>query len=912
MKKTISLAHALVATTIIASAFLLSAGMAQAAGPAPVNLLSAGTFVILAETTITTTGVTSITGNVGISPNGASSLTGFGQVLDGSGTFSTSALVTGKIYASDYTPPTPINMGIAIGDMTTAYTTAAGMSGPDATELGAGNIGGMTLAPGLYKWSTGVTIPTNVTLSGGPDDVWVFQIAGDLSIASGGDLASGIKVVLTGGAQASNVFWQVGGPTGATLGTFSTFNGSILSAKQVIMQNGAVLNGRALAQTQVTLIGNSVSIPVAILPSCTATSTQAILSDTANNTVALGGAPAVTVIPHVAWTAVIPGSTTWIWETGPTAVDEVVAFEQSFTVSGTVLSATLDIAADNSYKVFIDGVQVAADPAENNFQLATQDTHNLTVNVTPGTHTLRIEVKNSGTFNASANPAGLLYKFVVETCPPPLPPTGDVTVTIVKNIGGVHATAGNASSASFPMASSWDAVNLGGPGSGTYPLSTVGFNTPNPYEAVTSNMTNGSDYTTNEDTSTSVVGPNCASGQQFRLVGYTTGSSLALAQASTPTTTVPSFTNFTTNRWVIVWNEPCVATPPPLCNGAVPLTQTILSDTSNMIGGGNAIAVIPHAAWTAAIAGSTTWIWQASSTAPNATVAFEKTFTVSGTVLSAQLDIASDNNYQVFIDNVLVAADASATNFTLATQDTYNLTANVTPGTHTLRIEVTNQGTYNTSSNPAGLLYKFVIVTCPTTTPPPPPALACNTPLVAPAGYTLQNGTTGNDNVTLVPLTMFVGKGGNDSVTGPDGNYIICTLNGNDRITIGHGDYTISAGGGNNTITTGDGDGVITTTNGTDLITTGTGNHTINAGGGNNAILTGDGTQTITTLNGNDTITTGSGGDTIAAGGGNNNVISGGGIDTITAGSGNDIVDGGTGIDSCSVGGGLNTVTNCP
>jgi len=102
----------------------------------------------------------------------------------------------------------------------------------------------MTLAPGLYKWSSNVTIPTSVTLSGGADDVWVFQIGGNLNIASAGSVASGIKVLLAGGAKASNVFWQVGGVTGATLGTYSTFNGTILSAKQIIMQTGAVLNGR--------------------------------------------------------------------------------------------------------------------------------------------------------------------------------------------------------------------------------------------------------------------------------------------------------------------------------------------------------------------------------------------------------------------------------------------------------------------------------------------------------------------------------------------------------------------------------------------------------------------------------------------------------------------------------------------
>lgn len=139
-------------------------------------------------------------------------------------------------------------------------------------------------------------------------------------------------------------------------------------------------------------------------------------------------------------------------------------------------------------------------------------------------------------------------------------------------------------------------------------------------------------------------------------------------------------------------------------------TETIVSDGTNKIGGGNAIPVATSSAWTASIPGAT-WIWQASSTVPNAVVAFEKSFTVVGTVLSAQLSIASDNSYKVFIDGVQVAADASATNFTLATQDVHDLTANVTPGVHTLRIEVTNNGVFS-SLNPAGLLYSFEIETC--------------------------------------------------------------------------------------------------------------------------------------------------------------------------------------------------------
>jgi hypothetical protein len=211
--------------------------------------------VILAKTAVSTTGTTSIVGNVGISPAAATFITGFGLIMDVSNTFSTSSLVTGNIYAADYTPPTPTYMTTAVSDMETAYTDAAGRTNPNATELGAGDISGMTIAPGLYKWSTDVMMDgTGVTLSGGANDIWIFQIAGDLSVANGA------TVTLSGDAQAKNVFWQVGGLTGATLGTTSNFNGNILSAKQIILNTGATLHGRALAQTQVTLDANSVTI----------------------------------------------------------------------------------------------------------------------------------------------------------------------------------------------------------------------------------------------------------------------------------------------------------------------------------------------------------------------------------------------------------------------------------------------------------------------------------------------------------------------------------------------------------------------------------------------------------------------------------------------------------------------------
>ena len=216
----------------------------------PVNLRTAGNFIILSKSGISTTGTTSIVGNIGVSPIAATAITGFGLVLDRSGTFSKSTLVSEKVYAADYAAPTPTVLTTAVRDMQTAYADAAGRTLPNYTELGAGNIGGLTLTPGLYKWSSAVTIPTNVTLLGSATDVWIFQIAQTLGISSGK------RVILSGGAAVRNIFWQVAGQT--TLGTTSVFNGVILDATAIVVQTGARLNGKALAQTAVTLDANTV------------------------------------------------------------------------------------------------------------------------------------------------------------------------------------------------------------------------------------------------------------------------------------------------------------------------------------------------------------------------------------------------------------------------------------------------------------------------------------------------------------------------------------------------------------------------------------------------------------------------------------------------------------------------------
>lgn len=228
-------------------------GASAAEGPAPVVLGSAGDYVVLAKSEITTTGTTEIVGDLGISPAARSYMTGFDEILDASTEFATSALVTGSLYAASMTEPTPSNLTTAISNMETAYIDAAGRSNPDHTELGAGDISGMTLEPGLYNWGTNLLIASDITLSGSANDVWILQIAQDLSVSNG------VIITLDGGALPENIFWQVAGQ--ATLGTTADMKGVILSKTKIVLNTGAVLNGRALAQTAVNLDANAVTQP---------------------------------------------------------------------------------------------------------------------------------------------------------------------------------------------------------------------------------------------------------------------------------------------------------------------------------------------------------------------------------------------------------------------------------------------------------------------------------------------------------------------------------------------------------------------------------------------------------------------------------------------------------------------------
>uniref|UniRef100_UPI0025EEFB00 ice-binding family protein n=1 Tax=Marivirga sp. TaxID=2018662 RepID=UPI0025EEFB00 len=216
-----------------------------------IDLGSAGNYVILSKTAINNSGTSAITGDLGLSPAATSYITGL--ALTNNTGYATSAQVTGQVYASDMADPTPMNLTTAVENMITAYNNAAGRSETDFLELGAGNIGGKTLTSGVYKWTNTVTIPSDVTISGSSTDVWIFQIAEDLT------MSSATSIILEGGAQAKNIYWQIAGQ--ATLGTTAHFEGIILSMTGVTLQTGASMNGRALAQTAVILDGNAVTQP---------------------------------------------------------------------------------------------------------------------------------------------------------------------------------------------------------------------------------------------------------------------------------------------------------------------------------------------------------------------------------------------------------------------------------------------------------------------------------------------------------------------------------------------------------------------------------------------------------------------------------------------------------------------------
>lgn len=244
------------ADKVITANFILAGG-GIGIGPGNLDLGGAAAYTILSKTGISTTGLTAITGNIGVSPNAAAGITGFGLIMDASNQFSKSSpstLVSGNVYAANYADPTPANISTAVSDMEAAFTIGNGKVNSVITELGAGDITGMTLAPGLYKWGTGLLISASgVTLSGAANDTWIFQVGQGMTVADGA------HIILAGGAQAKNIYWITA--SDAVIGKTVHFNGNILSQTLVSIGEGSTVTGRVLGQTAVTLNAATVILP---------------------------------------------------------------------------------------------------------------------------------------------------------------------------------------------------------------------------------------------------------------------------------------------------------------------------------------------------------------------------------------------------------------------------------------------------------------------------------------------------------------------------------------------------------------------------------------------------------------------------------------------------------------------------
>ncbi|HUP32105.1 MAG TPA: ice-binding family protein [Gaiellaceae bacterium] len=257
---------------------LTFAGSVVAASPPTIGLGTADSFAILAGSAVTNVPVSAITGDVGLSP-AAGSFIGV-----------TCAEVTGTIYSRDASGPLPCrvtNDGLlttAKNDLTTAYNDAAGRT-PDTTFIAGDNqLGGQTLIAGVYRFGSATTanLIGNLTLNGSASDIWIFQATSTLVTASSS------SVTFTGGAQACNVFWQVG--SSATIGTSTSFAGTIMADQQIALQTNATLQGRALARiAAVTLDQNTITRPECAASTGEAPADVGVVKTASPTTVAVGG-----------------------------------------------------------------------------------------------------------------------------------------------------------------------------------------------------------------------------------------------------------------------------------------------------------------------------------------------------------------------------------------------------------------------------------------------------------------------------------------------------------------------------------------------------------------------------------------------------------------------------------------------
>jgi hypothetical protein len=219
-----------------------------------INIGRAGDYVILAKTGISTVAPSHVTGDIGVSPGTAAAMTGFDLVLDESGQFSTASQLTdgSEAHGADYGGETQVVLTQAVIDMQAAYAEIEGLAvDPEKLNLAGGLLGGVLgssenpLTAGIYTYSTVVTITADLHLVGDEHSVFIIRVAGVLT------LAANMKVVLQGGINPENVFWQVA--SNAAIGVDSRMQGIILAKTSIALGTGCHLAGRAFAQTSCAL-----------------------------------------------------------------------------------------------------------------------------------------------------------------------------------------------------------------------------------------------------------------------------------------------------------------------------------------------------------------------------------------------------------------------------------------------------------------------------------------------------------------------------------------------------------------------------------------------------------------------------------------------------------------------------------
>jgi hypothetical protein len=233
---------------------LFAASATVASAVTVVDLGTAANYAILTKAGISTV-ASVITGNIAVSPAAGTYMTGFSLTKGTGATYSTSDQLTGlgRAYAPTDDEPTPTHLTTAVGDMEIAYADAAQRATTQEVNLKDGNIGGETLESGVYKFTVDININSDITFSGGTGDVFILQTSGALK------LSGGKKVILTGEAQAKNIFWQVVGPV--TVETNAEMQGILLGSTSVDFKTGSSLKGRVLAQTACSLDQATITQP---------------------------------------------------------------------------------------------------------------------------------------------------------------------------------------------------------------------------------------------------------------------------------------------------------------------------------------------------------------------------------------------------------------------------------------------------------------------------------------------------------------------------------------------------------------------------------------------------------------------------------------------------------------------------